>query len=192
MPLFDPAAGRDGVHLKLGAAPSLPQEYNQAIGARQLRASVRAAQRRIARKRLLSPISPATRSGWIIGTGLNMGCVLLVTPIMDAQSQVLGTFAIYHPETYIPTRPDFKLIERATNRQRSSSSETGGSRASKTDRGTAPVKRSTGTARTERTADRSDPHKAELATDAAGLGMGCSNRHLIWDAQMHCIYGVSP
>jgi len=109
--------GADG-HLRLGAAPHLPAEYNRAV------------------ERV--PIGPATGS---CGTAAFTRKAVLVadietdplwdtfrdlarmagvracwsTPILDSQQRVLGTFALYYEKTRAPEPRDLALIARATH-----------------------------------------------------------------------------
>ncbi|MEK6752304.1 MAG: PAS domain S-box protein [Chloroflexota bacterium] len=190
----------DGVHLKLGAAPSLPQEYNQAIDGVAIGESVGSCGTAAYRKETIIVSDIASDPLWVDYRELAFKYGLRScwsTPIMDAQSQVLGTFAIYHPETYIPTRPDFKLIERATQQTKI---------VIERKRAEAALQKQTEELLQlndqleqrvrERTAEiEATRTRLELATDAAGLGIwewDVPTGNLIWDAQMHRIYGVSP
>lgn len=190
----------DGAHLKHGAAPSLPQEYNQAVDGLTIGEGVGSCGTAAYRKEAVVVSDIASDPLWINYRELALKHGLRScwsTPILDAQNRALGTFAIYHPETFVPTQTDFKLIERATQQAKivieRKRAETALQKQTEellllNDQLEQRVR--------ERTAEIEETRKRlELATDAAGLGIwewDILTGNLIWDAQMYRIYGVSP
>lgn len=108
----------DGVHLRRGAAPSLPESFNRAIEG--------------------AAIGPRAGS---CGTAMYLGRPVIVTdvlvdptwedyrelaiahrlracwstPIMSSQRKVLGSFAMYYSEPRAPLREDLRMVDVAAN-----------------------------------------------------------------------------
>jgi len=104
----------DGQHLRQGAAPSLPDYFNQAIDGLAIGPSVGACgtaaftgQRVVvddiaSHPDMLPFLELARRAG--LGACWSQ-------PILSAQGRVLGTFAVYHRQQSTPTPADLQLIE---------------------------------------------------------------------------------
>ncbi|WP_205967688.1 EAL domain-containing protein [Paraglaciecola sp. 20A4] len=107
-----------GKHLKLGAAPSLPDCYNQALdglGIDQGFSSSGAAA--FTGKRVIVT-DIASHPDWASWKALAKKVELAACwsePIIDNQGKVLGTFSIYHRKISAPKASEFKLIEQFSN-----------------------------------------------------------------------------
>ena len=109
---------KDGQHLRHGAAPSLPSEYNQQIDGIAIGASVgscgTAAYRRepvIVEDIQTDPLWADFRQVAILHDLRSCWS----TPIFDAQHGLLGTFAIYYRKPGRPTDEHIRLIHTATH-----------------------------------------------------------------------------
>jgi PAS domain S-box-containing protein len=107
----------DGVHVRHGAAPSLPAEFSRAIdglpiGPRAGSCGTAAFRREavIVEDILSDPLWDDYRAG-AVPFGLR---ACWSTPIIDAEHRVLGTFAIYYRKPGRPTEQHHRLIEIAT------------------------------------------------------------------------------
>jgi len=108
----------DGVHLRQGAAPSLPESYNQAIDAAVIgpRAgscgtAMYLGRTVISTDVLVDPIWEDYRE--LAVTHGFRAC--WSTPIFSAQKRVLGSFAMYYPEPRPPLDEETRLVEVAAN-----------------------------------------------------------------------------
>src|SRR5262249_18713063 len=104
----------DGIHLRHGAAPSLPESYNRAVDGLAIGPSAgscgTAAYRRepvrvsdIASDPLWAPYaelapSPGLRACWS-------------SPILSCTAEVLGTFAMYYRQRRQPTPRDLRVVD---------------------------------------------------------------------------------
>ncbi len=112
--LLDP----DGVHLRHGAAPSLPDEYNQAIDGVVIGESVGSCGTAAFRAKPVIVQNIETDPLWADYKELALKFGLRAcwsTPILDSQMRVLGTFAIYHREPNLPTEWHRQIIDLATD-----------------------------------------------------------------------------
>lgn len=105
----------DGIHVRHGAAPSLPVEYNQAIDGQAIgpRAGSCGTAAYLNKQIIVSDI--ATDPLWADYRALALKFGLRAcwsTPIRSAAGKVLGTFALYYRQPRFPTDQDFELIER--------------------------------------------------------------------------------
>jgi signal transduction histidine kinase/ActR/RegA family two-component response regulator len=106
---------RDGLHLRHGAAPNLPDEYNRAIDGAVIGPSAgscgTAAYRR--ERVIVNDISTDPLWGEYRAFALPHGLrACWSTPIMSTRGQVLGTFALYHTATkFTPPKEDFEVID---------------------------------------------------------------------------------
>jgi PAS domain S-box/diguanylate cyclase (GGDEF) domain len=107
-----------GKHLLTGAAPSLPDFYNQAINGVEIgegRGSCGTAA--FTGKRVIVD-DIATHPYWVpyleLATQAHLGACWS-EPIYGSTNKVLGTFAIYHKEKHSPQEKDIKLIEASAN-----------------------------------------------------------------------------
>ena len=106
----------DGRHLRVGAAPSLPDPYNQAIDGLEIGPSVgscgTAAYRRqpvIVSDIATDPLFEGPRD-FVLSFGLR-ACWSM--PVLDEHGTVLGTVAMYYREKREPTGRDWGLLEPA-------------------------------------------------------------------------------
>jgi PAS domain S-box-containing protein len=108
----------DGAHLRHGAAPSLPAAYCRAIDGMSIGSSACPCGTAAFRKELVVVEDMATDPLWedyrelALEHGLR---ACWATPILTADSNVLGTFAMYYREPRRPRPTDLELIERATH-----------------------------------------------------------------------------
>ena len=108
----------DGIHLRHGAAPSLPEAYvhaidGAAIGARAGSCGTAAyAKRQVIVSDIASDPLWADYSALALGHGLR---ACWSTPILGSQGKLLGTFATYYREPRKPLPAELDLIARATH-----------------------------------------------------------------------------
>ena len=96
----------DGVHLRHGAGPSLPDEYNRAIDGVTIGPNVGSCGTAAFRGESIIVEYIASDPLWANFKGLALSHGLRAcwsTPILDSQQQVLGTFAVYYREPAQPT-----------------------------------------------------------------------------------------
>ncbi|HET7407925.1 MAG TPA: SpoIIE family protein phosphatase [Mycobacteriales bacterium] len=105
---------RDGVHLRHGAAPSLPDAYNDAIDGLAIGPATgscgTAAYRReqvIVQDVLTDPLWADFRD--VAALAGVRAC--WSTPILGRDGTVLGTFAMYYPQPRVPSAADLALID---------------------------------------------------------------------------------
>jgi PAS domain S-box-containing protein len=108
----------DGKHLIHGAAPSLPESYQNAIdgGAIGPRAGSCGTAAFLRRPVIVTDIANdplwADYRNPALAAGLR---ACWSTPIMSGRGEVLGTFAMYHRQPFTPSAMHFNLIELATH-----------------------------------------------------------------------------
>jgi light-regulated signal transduction histidine kinase (bacteriophytochrome) len=108
----------DGIHLRPGAAPSLPDVYNQALDGLVIGPTVGSCgtAAHLGRQIIVSDI--ATDPLWAayreLATRYDFHACWS-TPIHCSKGKVLGTFAIYYRESRSPVAPEQELIERAAH-----------------------------------------------------------------------------
>ena len=108
---------RQGSHLRLLAAPGLPDAYNAAIDGVEIGESQGCCGTAAFRKQPVFVEDIATNPLWAKYADLAVGHGLRAcwsTPIMDARKGLLGTFALYYREPRLPTPKQRQLIELAT------------------------------------------------------------------------------
>ena len=108
----------DGVHLRHGAAPSLPPEYVAAINGVAIGADVGSCGTAAFRREAVVVSDIASDPLWAAFKQLVLPHGLLAcwsTPIFDAQKNVLGTFAIYYRQARAPEPGHLRLIQMATH-----------------------------------------------------------------------------
>jgi PAS domain S-box-containing protein len=108
----------DGIHVRHGAAPSLPDRYIAAIDGSAIgpAAGSCGTAAYLGEQVIVSDI--ATDPRWRDYRELALRDGLLAcwsTPIFSDTGKVLGTFAIYYRETRAPGKSELQLIERATH-----------------------------------------------------------------------------
>ena len=107
----------DGVHLRHGAAPSLPRAYTQAIDGVAIGPCVGSCGTAAFRREPVIVEDIATDPLWADYRAVALPHGLRAcwsTPIFDESRRVLGTFAIYYRQPGRPTALHFRLIELAT------------------------------------------------------------------------------
>lgn len=108
----------DGEHVRHGAAPSLPAEYNQGIEGEKIgpQAGSCGTAAYLNKQIIVSDI--ATDPLWENYRALALRCNLRAcwsTPIRSTGGKVLGTFALYYKQPRTPGVDDFELIERCAH-----------------------------------------------------------------------------
>jgi PAS domain S-box-containing protein len=106
----------DGRHLRVGAAPSLPEPYNRAMDGLEIGPSVGSCGTAAYRRRPVivsdiatDPLFEGPRD-FILSFGLR-ACWSM--PVLNEHGSVLGTVAMYYRETREPTGRDWGLLEPA-------------------------------------------------------------------------------
>jgi PAS domain S-box-containing protein len=105
----------DGVHVRHGAAPSLPDDYNRAIDGMAIGPNVGSCGTAAYRNQQVIVSDIATDPLWTDYRALALQHGLRAcwsTPIRSDDGRVLGTFALYYREPRTPNVADFELIER--------------------------------------------------------------------------------
>jgi len=108
----------DGRHLRHGAAPSLPDEFNRAIDGAAIGPKVGSCGTAAFRGSPVFVSDLARDPLWTDYKHLALPHGLRAcwsTPILDEQKKVLGTFAIYHRTTGLPSAEDVRIIELVTH-----------------------------------------------------------------------------
>ena len=108
----------DGIHLRHGAAPSLPDAYNRAIDGAAIGPSVGSCGTAVYAGRQVIVADIASDPLWADYKELALGHGLRAcwsTPIRGSEGEMLGTFAIYYREPRKPLDAELDLIARATN-----------------------------------------------------------------------------
>ncbi|HEY9872530.1 MAG TPA: PAS domain S-box protein, partial [Candidatus Obscuribacterales bacterium] len=109
---------KNGKHLRHGAAPSLPENYNWAVDGLTIGASVGSCGTAayLGQPVIVSDI--ANDPLWVDGKDLPLSFGLKScwsTPILSTSGQVLGTFAMYYREPRHPSPRDLQLIDIAVH-----------------------------------------------------------------------------
>jgi len=108
----------DGRHLRIGAAPSLPEFYNEAIDGLEIGDGVGSCgtaaftMKRVIVEDILNHPYWANFKNLAVRAGLK-SC--WSTPILSSKDRLLGTFAIYYREQHAPNAIDLNLIGYAAN-----------------------------------------------------------------------------
>ena len=105
-------------HLLYGAAPSLPEFYNEAINGAEIGFGVGSCGTAAFTGKRVIVADIATHSYWTAYAKLAESARLGACwsePIYGSKNKVLGTFAIYHHEQHIPKAEDIRLIEESAN-----------------------------------------------------------------------------
>jgi diguanylate cyclase (GGDEF)-like protein/PAS domain S-box-containing protein len=108
----------DGVHVRHGAAPSLPAEFIAAVDGQPIGPIAGSCGTAAYRKEAVYVEDIATDPLWenykaaALPHGLRASWS---TPIFDTQGQVLGTFAMYYPQMGLPKQEHLRLIDTATH-----------------------------------------------------------------------------
>ena len=109
---------RDNRHLLLGAAPSLPDFYNEAVHGLAIGDGVGACGTAAARGERVIVEDIASHPYWAPYTALARAADLAACwsePVVSPQGKVLGTFALYHARPASPTEADIAAITEAAH-----------------------------------------------------------------------------
>jgi PAS domain S-box-containing protein len=108
----------DGIHLRHGAAPSLPAAYMKSIDGKSIGACAGSCGTAAHRREAVFVSDITTDPLWADYRQFALPHGLLAcwsTPILDAQRNVLGTFAIYYRTKGLPNERHLRLIATATH-----------------------------------------------------------------------------
>ena len=108
----------DGVHLRHGAAPNLPEAYNRAINGATIGACVGSCGTAAFRGQRVIVSDIATDPLWSDYKGLALEHGLRSCwsePVLDSRGKVLGTFAMYHRHVCTPGEEDLQIIRVAAH-----------------------------------------------------------------------------
>ena len=109
---------QDGLHLRHGAAPDLPAEYNRAIDGVTIGPCVGSCGTAAFHGRRVIVSNIATDPLWQPFKELALGHGLRACwsePIFDSHGRVLGTFAMYHRQACHPSEEDLQIIRVAAH-----------------------------------------------------------------------------
>ncbi|HET8701535.1 MAG TPA: GAF domain-containing protein, partial [Nitrococcus sp.] len=107
----------DGLHLRHGAAPSLPEQYKQAIDGLAVGPEVGSCGAAAYLQKPVHVCDIATDPRWIQYRDLALSHGLRAcwsTPIFSGGGELLGTFAMYYREAREPTAADLALVDIVT------------------------------------------------------------------------------
>ncbi len=108
----------DGIHLRHGAAPSLPAEFVAAVDGLMIGPCAGSCGTAAYRKEAVFVEEIATNPLWAVyrAAALPHGLhACWSTPIFDKQQRVLGTFAMYYRQPGLPQPAQLRLIDTATH-----------------------------------------------------------------------------
>lgn len=108
----------DGLRVKFGAGPSLPQAFNQSIDGLEIGPNAGSCGSAAFRKERVIVSDIENDPLWADYKGLALPHGLRAcwsTPVISGSGQVLGTFAIYYTEKKSPSEKELELIERSSN-----------------------------------------------------------------------------
>ncbi|MBE0649948.1 MAG: PAS domain S-box protein [Bacteroidales bacterium] len=104
----------EGKHLLMGAAPNLPEFYNEAIHGLEIGEKVGSCGAAAWSKQRVIAEDLITHPNWESFLELTTRAELRSCwsePIFDSDGNVLGTFAIYHREPRVPTNEEIELLK---------------------------------------------------------------------------------
>ncbi|MCD6052744.1 MAG: domain S-box [Verrucomicrobia bacterium] len=107
----------DGVHLRHAAAPSLPRAYVKAIDGMVIGPAAASCGTAVFSKKPVFVGSIATDPLWSEYKDLALAHGLRAcwsVPLVSTHGEVLGTFALYHPETRQANESDLRMVETIT------------------------------------------------------------------------------
>lgn len=105
---------KDGKHLRHGAAPHLPQSYNQAIDGIEIGPSAGSCGTAAFTKKEVIVEDISTDPLWINFKDLALAHGLKAcwsTPIVSSGNKLLATFALYYPEVHRPSSQEREAVE---------------------------------------------------------------------------------
>ena len=107
----------DGVHLRHGAAPSLPHDYNQAIDGQAISPAAGSCGTAAYAKKQIIVVDIASDPLWADyrEVALKHGLRACWSTPIFSHGKVLGTFAIYYHEARHPTTAELEMVERAVH-----------------------------------------------------------------------------
>ncbi len=108
----------DCVHLRHGAAPSLPEEYNHAIDGQAIGPKAGSCGTAAFRNEQVIVTDIATDPLWADYAALALQhglCACWSRPVRAADGKVLGTFAVYYRSPHAPGATDLELVARWTH-----------------------------------------------------------------------------
>lgn len=108
---------KNGVNLRFGAAPSLPDSYNQAIDGMSIGPYAGSCGTAVYWQEPVIVADIANHPLWLDYRELALAHGLLAcwsVPIFSTVGKVLGTFAMYYGEPHTPTRHEQELMAKAT------------------------------------------------------------------------------
>ena len=108
---------KNGINLRHGAAPSLPDSYNQTVDGVEIGPQIGSCGAAAYRGEPVIAADIATDPLWAQFRNLALEYELRACwsiPILSGSNKVLGTFAIYNSKPCTPTKSDIQLIETAT------------------------------------------------------------------------------
>ncbi len=112
--LLDP----DGLHLRHGAAPSLPEDYIRAVDGMAIGPSAGSCGTAAYRQSLVVVSDIARDPLWVdyrdLASRHGLGSCWS-TPIFSSDAKVLGTFAMYYPTPRKPTAEELEVAKRASH-----------------------------------------------------------------------------
>jgi PAS domain S-box-containing protein len=109
---------RDGLHLRHGAAPSLPEALNRSIDGVAIEPAVGPCGMAARHARQVVVTDIATDSDWRVFSDIVLPYGLQAcwsTPILSSSGKVLGTFAMYYRQPHAPNETDQQLITHVTH-----------------------------------------------------------------------------
>jgi diguanylate cyclase (GGDEF)-like protein/PAS domain S-box-containing protein len=105
---------KKGSHLRLGAAPSLPDFFNQAVDGIEIGHGVGSCGTAVFSGQRVIVEDIATHPYWApyleLATRAGLGSCWS-QPILSSEQKMLGTFAIYHSGKHVPQEDDIRLID---------------------------------------------------------------------------------
>ncbi len=108
----------DGIHLRHGAAPSLPAAYNKAIDGISIGPDIGSCGTAAFERRQVVVSDIGNDPLWKNFSELALSHELRAcwsTPVLSLAGKVLGTFALYYREVREPSEVDLDLVRRATS-----------------------------------------------------------------------------
>ncbi|MBU2965893.1 sensor domain-containing diguanylate cyclase [Amphritea sp. 2_MG-2023] len=109
---------KTGKHLVIGAAPHLPDFFNEALEGLPIEQGVGSCGEAVYTGKRVIVADIASDAKWASWASLAKQANFAACwsePIIDNQGQVLGTFAIYYRKITTPTTTEFKVIEQFVN-----------------------------------------------------------------------------
>ena len=172
----------DGMHLRHGAAPSLPASYTAAIDGTAIGPRVGSCGTAAYRREPVIVEDIAADPLWEDFRDLALRHGLRAcwsTPIVGADGDILGTFALYYTEPCVPRPEDRQAVDLLTRTA------------------AVAIERARATAERERlfTRERLSRGQLEVALEAGRMGTwewDARSNQVVWSPQLEQIHGLSP